>query len=90
VDKLTLEHQVFLYESYIKCNSTRKSQWKFRRKLPRVQVPIRNTIHNLVNKVRIADAGNQDIYRVVTEEKLDKIRAELKQLPCLLNALRKK
>lgn len=29
---VTLEHQVFLSEFYVKCNSARKSFWKFRRK----------------------------------------------------------
>jgi hypothetical protein len=52
VDKFILEHQVFLYKLHVKCNSARKSQGKFRRKFPRVQVPHRDAIQNLVSKVR--------------------------------------
>jgi hypothetical protein len=41
-----------LYEYYVKCNSTRKSQRKFRRKFPKLRVLYRNTIQICVNKVR--------------------------------------
>jgi hypothetical protein len=51
--KSTLEHQLFLYESYMKHKSDWKSQKKFRTKFPGVKVPNRNYIHNLVNKIRI-------------------------------------
>jgi len=50
MNKFTLQHQVFLYDSYVKCKSTRKCQRKFRIKFPRVQVLCRN--QNLVNEVR--------------------------------------
>jgi hypothetical protein len=36
----------------VKCKSARKCQRKFRRKFPRIWVPCRNSIQNLVNKVR--------------------------------------
>jgi hypothetical protein len=29
MDKFAIEHQVFLYESYVKCNTTRTCQRKF-------------------------------------------------------------
>jgi hypothetical protein len=51
MDKFTLGHHVFLYQSHIKCNSTRKPR-AFRRKLRSTVVPHRHTIQNAVNKVR--------------------------------------
>jgi hypothetical protein len=51
-DEFTLEHWVFYNEA---CNSTRKSQRKFRRTVPTVHVPHSSTIYNLANKVRTTD-----------------------------------
>jgi hypothetical protein len=46
MDKFTVQNLVFLYES------TRKGHRKYGRKfLPGVQVPNRNTMHNLINEV---------------------------------------
>jgi hypothetical protein len=36
INKLALQHQVFLYESYVTCDSARKSKRKFRRKFPQL------------------------------------------------------
>jgi hypothetical protein len=47
MNKFMLEHYMFLYESSVKCNTTRKDQKKFRRKFLS-----RNTIYNLVSKVK--------------------------------------
>lgn len=52
IDKFTLEHQVFLHQCCTKCDSTKKSQRKFKRKFPEIQVPNKNIVQNLVNKVR--------------------------------------
>jgi hypothetical protein len=40
------------HDTYVKYGSARKCQWKFWRKFHDVQVPSRQTIHNLVNKLR--------------------------------------
>lgn len=85
MDKFSLEHRVFLYDTYVKCNSARKCQRKFVRKFPGVRVPHRNTIQNLVNKVRttgvITDLKPERTRRVLTEEKLDDIAARLEHSP---------
>jgi hypothetical protein len=44
----TLEERVFLYDSYVKYGSASKCGRKFRDE----RVPSRQTIHNLVNKLR--------------------------------------
>jgi transposase len=85
MDKFTLEHRVFLYDTYVKCNSARKCQRQFVRKFPGVRVPHRNTIQNLVNKVRttgvITDLKPERTRRVLTEEKLDDIATLLEHSP---------
>jgi hypothetical protein len=45
----TLEQCVFLYDTYVKYNSACKSQQKFCDE----KVPSRQTIHNLVSKLRL-------------------------------------
>lgn len=81
MDKFTLEHRVFLYDAYVKCESARKCRRKFSRKFPGVRVPHRNTIQNLVNKVRttgeVMDRKSERPRRVLTEEKLGEISARL-------------
>jgi transposase len=85
MDKFTLEHRVFLYDTYVKCKSARKCQRKFRRKFPGVRIPHRNTIQNLVNKVRstgeVMDRKPERPRRVLTEEKLGAIAARLERSP---------
>jgi hypothetical protein len=44
----TLEQRLFLYETYVKYGSAGKCWQKFRDE----RVPSRQTIHNLVNKLR--------------------------------------
>jgi hypothetical protein len=66
-----------------------------RRKLPEVQAPRRNSVVNLVHKVRITgvliDSKPKYHCHVLTEEKLDEIRAQREHLPLsLLSALHKK
>jgi hypothetical protein len=51
MDRFTLEHQVFLYDCYVKCKSARTCERKFRRKFPNVWAPHRNVIQNLVKKL---------------------------------------
>jgi hypothetical protein len=48
----TLEQRVFLYDTYMKYESARKCRQKFRRNFRDERVPSRQTIHNLVNKLR--------------------------------------
>jgi hypothetical protein len=50
--RCTLEQRVFLYDAYVKCGSARKCRRKFRRNFRYERVPSRQTIHNLVNKLR--------------------------------------
>jgi transposase len=85
MEKFTLQQRIFLYDSYVKCNSARKSQRKFGRKFPGVRVPTRYAIHYLVNKVRktgvLRDSKPKRQRRVLTEEKLDEIGALFEQSP---------
>jgi transposase len=85
VVQYTLEQRVFLYDSYVKYRSARKCQRKFRRKFRDERVPSRQTIHNLVNKLRSTglwrDKEQKHKRRVRTEEKLDDIGARLEHTP---------
>jgi hypothetical protein len=70
----TLEQCVFLYDTYMKYGFAGKCQRKFRRKFRDERVPSRQTIHNLVNKLRttglLIDKKIKHKHRVLTE-KLD-------------------
>jgi hypothetical protein len=85
MEKFTLQQRLFLYDSYVKCNSARKSQRKFEREFPGVRVPTRYAIHYLVNKVRktgvLRDSKPRRRRRVLTEEKLDEIGALFEESP---------
>jgi hypothetical protein len=50
--RCTLEQCVFLYDTYAKYVSARKRRRKFRRKFRDERLPSRETIHNLVTKLR--------------------------------------
>jgi hypothetical protein len=75
------ENRVFLYDAYMKYASARKCQRKSRRKFLDERVPSRQTIHNLVNKLRptrlLIDKKQKHKCRVLTEEKLDDREARL-------------
>ncbi|PNF28362.1 hypothetical protein B7P43_G17330, partial [Cryptotermes secundus] len=43
--------RVFLYNTYVKCESAGKCRRKFRCKFCHAEVPNRQTIHNLVNRL---------------------------------------
>jgi uncharacterized UPF0160 family protein len=66
-------------------NSSRKSKQKFRRKFPGVQDSHRNTIPNLVNKVRttsmLTKRKQKNQHQILTVEKLCKIEAWHEHLP---------
>jgi transposase len=83
--RYTLEQRVYLYDTYVKYGSARKCRRKFRRKFCDETVPSRQTIHNLVNKVRstglLIDKKQKHKRRVLTEEKLDDIGARLEHTP---------
>jgi hypothetical protein len=69
----SLEKRVFLYDIYVKYGSDGKCRRKFRRKFREERVPSRQTIHNLMNKLRImgllTDKKTKHKRRVLTEEK---------------------
>jgi hypothetical protein len=69
----------------VKCSSTGKCWRKFCHKFPRVTVPSTIDIHELINKVRSTGSllGKKPAkkYCVLTEEKLDEIRARLEHTP---------
>jgi hypothetical protein len=73
--RYTFEQRVFLYDAYVKYGSTGKCRRKFRRKVRDEGVPIRQTIHKLVNKLRttglLIDKKQKHKHRVLTEEKFD-------------------
>jgi hypothetical protein len=79
--RYTLEQRVFLYGTYVKYRSARKCRRKFRLKFCGARVPSRQTIHNLVNKLRttgfLIDKKTKHNHQVLTEEKLDEIGARL-------------
>jgi hypothetical protein len=79
--RYTLEQCIFVYDTYVKYGSAEKCQQKFWRKLCGERVPSRQTIHNLVNKLRttgfLIDKKTKHKCRVFTEEKLDEIGARL-------------
>jgi hypothetical protein len=50
--RYTLEQRVFLYDTHVKYGSARWRRRKFRRKFRDERVHSRQTIHNLVNKLR--------------------------------------
>jgi hypothetical protein len=79
--RYTLEQLVFLYVTHVKYGSARKCQQKFRRKFPDERVPRRQTIHNLVDKLRTTELviGKKQKHKrqVLTEERLDAIGARL-------------
>jgi transposase len=65
----------------VKYGSAGKCRQKFRRKFRGERVPSRQTIHNLVNKLRttgfLIDKKTKHKGRVLTEEKLDETGARL-------------
>jgi transposase len=65
----SLEQRVFLYDTHVKYGSAGKCRRKFRDE----RVPSRQTIHNLVNKLRttglLTDKETKHKRRVLTEEK---------------------
>jgi biotin operon repressor len=75
----TLEQHVFLYDTYVKYRSARKGRWKFLPKFHDERVPSRQTIHNLVTKLRSAglliDKKQKHKCWVLPEEKLDDTEA---------------
>jgi hypothetical protein len=83
---------LFLYDTYVKYESDRKHWRKFWYKFHDENIPSRQTIHNLVNKLRsmglLIDKKQKHKHWVLTEEKLDDIRTRLvhtpkKSLKCL-------
>jgi hypothetical protein len=78
--RYALEQRVFPHDNYVKYGSGRKCRRKFRRKFHDERVPSRQTIHNLVNELRTTGLlidKKQHFRRVLTEEKLDDIGADL-------------
>jgi transposase len=69
----------------VKYGSARNYRLKFRRKFRDERVPSRQTIHNLVNKIRtsghVIDKKQKHKRRELTEEKLDGIGARLEHTP---------
>jgi transposase len=74
-----------MYDTYVKSGSARKVRRRFRHKFQNVTVPQRETVHRLVNKVRwtgsVLDRKAESKRRVLTEEKLDEIGAQLEHTP---------
>jgi hypothetical protein len=81
----TLEQNVFLYDTCVKYGSARKCRRKFQHKFCDERVPSRQTVHNLVNKLRttglLIDKKQKYKCRVHTKEKLDDVGARLEHTP---------
>jgi transposase len=73
--------RVFLCDTHVKYGYSGKCRRKFRRKFRDERVPSRQTIHNLVNKLRttglLIDKKQKHKRRVLSEEKLNDIGARL-------------
>jgi hypothetical protein len=79
-----LEQRVFLYDTYLKSGSARKCWQKFQSKFDDERVPSRQTIHNLVSKLRtglLILKKQKHKCSVLTVEKLDDIRARPEHTP---------
>jgi transposase len=76
---------VFLYDICVVYGPAGKCRRKFRRKFRDKRVPSRQTIHNLVNKLRTMglsiDKKTKHKRRMLYEEKLDDIGARLEHTP---------
>jgi hypothetical protein len=83
--RYTLEQRVFLYDIYVKYGSARKCRRKFRCTFRDERVPSRQTIHNLVNKLRttglLIDKKQRHQHGVITKEKLEKTGVRLEHTP---------
>jgi hypothetical protein len=82
--RYTLEQHVFLYDTYVKCGSATKCQWKFWCKFRDERVSHRQTIHK-VNKLRktglLIAKKQKHKHLVLTEEKLDDTGTRLEHTP---------
>jgi hypothetical protein len=76
--RYTSKQRIFLYETYVTYGSARKCRRKFRGKFRFERVPSRQTIRNLVIKLRstwpLIDKKQNHKLLLLTEEKLDDIR----------------
>jgi hypothetical protein len=83
--RYTLEQRVLLNDTYMKYESARNCQQKFWRKFCDKRVPSRQTIHSLVNKLKLTglliDKKWKHKHWVLSEEKLDDIGARLVHTP---------
>jgi hypothetical protein len=81
----TSEQHVFLYDTFVKYGSARKCQRKFQCKFHDERVPSRQTIHNLVNKLRsmglLIHAKQKRKCRVLIKEKPVDTGARLEHTP---------
>jgi hypothetical protein len=77
-----LEQRVFLYDTHVKYVSARKRWRKCRRKFRGERVPSRQTIHNLVNRLRttglLIDKKQKRKCRIFSE-KLDAMGARFER-----------
>jgi hypothetical protein len=83
--RYTLEQRVFLNDTYVKYGSDRKYRRQLRRKFRDEWVPSRKIIHNLISTLRttglLIDRKQTRKCRVLTEKKLDDMRATLEHTP---------
>jgi hypothetical protein len=76
-----LKQYLFMYETYVKYGSASNCRQKFRLKFRDEGVPSRQTIHNLVNKLRRTINKKQNYKRRILTEKLVDIGARLENAP---------
>jgi hypothetical protein len=81
--RCTLEQRVFLYDASVKYVTDRKFQLNFRRNVRDDGAPSRQTIHNLMNKLRtgLLTDNKQKNKRQVLTAKLDGIGARFEHTP---------
>jgi hypothetical protein len=83
--RYTLEQHVFLYDTYVKYGSAGKCWQKFQSNIYDKKVSRRQTIHNLVSKLRtmglLIHKKQKHKRQVLTVEKLDDIRDRPEHTP---------
>jgi transposase len=83
--RYTSEQHVFLYDTYVTYGFPIKCRRKLRRKFCNERIPSRQTIHNLVNKLKstgfLTDKKQKHMRRVLTKENVDDTGTRLEHTP---------
>ena len=85
LNEFTVQQRLFMYDNYVKTDSCREVVRRFITQFPDVRRPNRDTVRQLVNKMRetgsLLNKKKRIRKRVLTEEKLDEIGERLEHTP---------